>query len=154
MRKQNTERGDRVSNLIIHRVPESKATSQEERRREDEVIFERLCEEALQVGKVQYNKVFRLGPPKEGKIRPIKVMLTFVEDKTTIMSNLKKLQNAEEPFKGLSLANDLTQDEREERNRLVAEAKKQTEEDESGEWTYKVRGPPWDQQIVKLKKIQ
>ena len=44
----------------------------------------------------------------------------------------------------------MTKEEREQNKKLLTEAKKLQDEDQ-GNWTYKVRGPPWDLKIVKLR---
>lgn len=143
---------NRENNLIIHRVTESTNENQEMRRKDDELFFEKLCTEALGIGKIEPEKVFRLGPPQTEKSRPIKIVMRNIEDKVAIMRSLRNLQEAEEPYKAISVTNDLTQEERVENRNLVAEAKKRTEEENSGEFVFKVRGPPWDRRVVKLKK--
>ena len=47
----------------------------------------------------------------------------------------------------------MTQDERDEMKKLVDKAKADSEESRSGEYYYKVRGPPWSMKIVKVRKI-
>ena len=65
------------------------------------------------------------------------------------MASLGNLKNAEEPYSRISISHDMTKEEREQNKKLLTEAKKLQDEDQ-GNWTYKVRGPPWDLKIVKL----
>ncbi len=153
-KERNTVRvkpDDRERNIIIHRAPESDAENMQARKEDDTDFVMALCE-VLQVDDILVERVFRLGPPKADHIRPLKVILGSVEDKAEFMSNLYQLRSAEDVFKGLSITNDLTQSEREENKILVQKAKEMTEGDASGEFVFRVRGPPWDRHIVKFKK--
>lgn len=85
-------------------------------------------------------------------MRPVKVIFQTLDDKIEFMSSLNKLSRVEDRFKALSITNDLTQSEREENRKLVEKAKQMTEEEETGEFVFKVRGPQWDRHIVKLKQ--
>ena len=60
--------------------------------------------------------------------------------KNIVMESL--LRNAEQKFKGVAVAHDLTVKEREECKRMVAEAKVLASQDTSGEYLYRVRGYP------------
>jgi hypothetical protein len=55
-------------------------------------------------------------------------------------------------YENVSVSNDLTQTEREMEKKLWSEAKRQQISDVSGDYMYKVRGPPWARRIVKIKK--
>jgi len=61
---------------------------------------------------------------------------------------LSKLADAEEKFKKVIVTYDMTKKERE----LVAKAKQDEENDESGYFIYRVRGRPEDLRIVRFKK--
>ena len=50
------------------------------------------------------------------------------------------------------MSNDLTKTERANQKRLWEEAKKMSENDTSGEFTYNVSGPSWARKVVKIKK--
>ena len=67
------------------------------------------------------------------------------------MRNTYKLKDSDD-FKGWSLQHDMTKKQRENVKKLVAEAKKKEEEDESGEYIYRVRGPPHKKYIKRIKK--
>lgn len=68
------------------------------------------------------------------------------------MESLTKLKNADEKFKRLIFARDLTKTEREEIKHMVAEAKDLQDKDVSGEYIYQVRGAPGSYRIVKFRR--
>ena len=61
------------------------------------------------------------------------------------------------PMKIIYGSHDMTKDERKHIRALVEKAKKQTQElaqndqNTSKNWAYKVRGPPWNQRIEKVR---
>ena len=51
------------------------------------------------------------------------------------------------------MSHDMTRDERTKTKLLIEEAKSQTINDtDSKNWIYKVRGPPWDQRIQRVRR--
>jgi len=70
---------------------------------------------------------------------------------TYTCKNLYKLKHADNKFKTVIVAHDMTRAERDECKRLVADAKAQSERDVSGEYQYKVRGFPGKMRVVKLR---
>ncbi len=50
------------------------------------------------------------------------------------------------------MQHDLTKKLREDEKKLREEAKKMESEDTSGEYDYRIRGPPWARRIAKMKK--
>ena len=69
------------------------------------------------------------------------------------MRNTYKLKDVEE-FRGWSLQHDMTKEQRENVRKLVNEAKLKEQADASGEFIYRVRGPPHKKYIKKIKKDQ
>ena len=67
------------------------------------------------------------------------------------MRNIYKLKDVDE-YKGWSLQHDMTKEQRENVRKLVEEAKRKTAADESGEYIYRVRGPPHKKFIKRIKK--
>ena len=57
-------------------------------------------------------------------------------------------------FKNIKIDHDKTKQEREESKKLYEEAKRQEAADKSGEYLYRVRGPPWERKIRKIRKSQ
>ena len=151
MRKvdEEKERDSRSNNIIIFRVPETDV--KEDRVKSDKAYCLRLFNEVLGVA-VKDNdfKCFRLGKVDQS-IRPLMVQCKEKSDKNKIMESLYKLRSAEPIFKNISITHDLSISERKECKTLVAEAKKKQLE-ESGEYLWRVRGPPGQIKLIKLKK--
>ena len=68
------------------------------------------------------------------------------------MESLSKLKGTNETYNKLIFSHKLTPREREVCKKVVADAKKQEEEDSSGEFIYRVRGVPGKFAVVKLRK--
>ena len=94
--------------------------------------------------------VFRLGARGETP-RPLLVQLSSHHLKNVIMESLYRLKQAEHKFKSVIVSHDLTKSEREECKKLVEEAKELTKQNSSGEFAFRVRGPPGKMKIVKLR---
>ena len=73
-------------------------------------------------------------------MRPLKIVMKSVDDKSKIMSNLRHLKGTEEEFGKLSVKDDYTNHEREEIKAWVQKAKAKSENDPDR--VYKVRGDP------------
>jgi hypothetical protein len=55
-------------------------------------------------------------------------------------------------YKDINVSNDLTKTERVREKEPWEEAKKMKDKDDSGDYEYKVRGPPWARKVAKIKK--
>ena len=97
-------------------------------------------------------KMRRLGKRSPNKPRPLLVEFKDEEKKTNLMSNLSNLSKAPDAIKKISVQHDLTKKQRDEEKEIRERAKKMEADDESGEFNYRVRGPPWARRIVKMKK--
>ena len=155
-KKEDKSREDRECNVIVYNVKESSEPSPGIRKVEDERFFEKLCVEALKIHqKLETKNLIRLGKKSEdqGKSRPLKIIMQSKEDKNLVMSNLTKLKDADDMFKRISVTHDMTLEERDLVKKKVQEAKeKEKQHSEGGQWIYRVRGPPWNLTIVKLKR--
>ena len=128
--KNSTDRsGQRERKIIIHRAPESTETRNKTRKEEDQRLFQEVCK--IMDVEAEPERIYRLGPPREDKVRPLKVIFKGVDEKIEFKRKLKELRNAEEPYNSLSVMDGMTQEEREENKYLVMKAKKLTEEDET-----------------------
>lgn len=67
------------------------------------------------------------------------------------METTYKLRSVDK-FKGIVISHDMTKSERDQCKQLVAEAKTKESQDESGEFIFRVRGPPGNMKIVRLRK--
>ena len=81
----------------------------------------------------------------------MKVVFEDEKSKSVFMSNVRKLRTADEKFKSISKVHDMTKRERELNKEKVKQAKEKNEENESGDYQYVVRGPPWERKVVKVK---
>ena len=147
------QRKAREKNFVIHGSEEMISV-----KTEDRVNYDRnIAENVLKICKVDFTqqdivKVTRIGKfDKEKRKRPLVVTLNTTDQKRSLMKNLKLLKDTEHSLGEYRVSNDLTRAERENETRLYKEAK-QLEEQESGEFRFKVRGPPWNRRIVKVPK--
>jgi len=67
------------------------------------------------------------------------------------MESLFKLKSMEAKFKDIIIAHDMTKKERQECKALVEEAKLKNQ-NEAGDWVFRVPGPPGQMTVVKLRK--
>ncbi len=157
-KKEETEKEAREKNAIIYNVDESESPAVEDRIQADASFFSDLCTEVLGVEDIELKKIVRIGAKtqKDGsarsKPRPLKVIFNQVEEKKDFMSLLPKLKDAEERFRKISVTSDYSIEERQKIQDKVKEAAEMTENEESKNWVYKVRGPPWNLQIRKFKR--
>ncbi|ESN93310.1 hypothetical protein HELRODRAFT_181060 [Helobdella robusta] len=109
-------------------------------------IFKHLTDDA--VNDKDVIKILRLGKKKENSNRPLLIKMDNIKIKALIMSNLSRLKLLNNEFGNISLSHDLTKDQRIELKSLVDEARKQ--EAASGDFLFRVRGPPGRWKIMKL----
>ena len=125
-KKEDEEKSKRESNIIIYRAPESKHVDTKMRIDHDRQFFNQLCNSVLEIGELETVEVTRLGKKTNpDDARPLRIKLNNKLDKLKLFDSLGKLRVADTPFKSLSIADDMTQREREEVKKLVTEAKNQ-----------------------------
>lgn len=149
------DRQERAKNMIVYNVKEPATNNKEERATEDIDHMINIAKDALGVttNPGDYSAAIRLGRKHETSDRPLLVSFKAEKTKEIIFKRLGRLRDPRNAkFKHLSFSNDMTKLEREENRRLVEEAKKMENDDASGLWSYKVRGPPWSRKITKLPK--
>lgn len=152
-KKKAEEEKDKVSrtnNIIIYRVPEEGDIN--ERAKRDREFCLNLVKDALEVEIVEEDikAVFRLGKKGES-CRPLMVQFRTSITKNRVMESLYKLKDAETKYKQISITHDMTKEERIECKSLVEQAKKKQLE-ETGEFLWRVRGPPSSLKIIKIAK--
>ena len=80
------------------------------------------------------------------------VKLTDGEKKAEIFRGANKLKDSEEEsLKDIKASNDYTPAERENEKKLYEEAQKR-QKNCSGDYLFRVRGPPWSRRIAKIRK--
>ena len=152
---EQKEREQRAPNMIIYNIPESALGSLQERIDHDQHFcidtFYKVLKVKVDAGDIK--KTVRLGKKVEsGGHRPLLIQFRDRIFKNMVMESLSALKGADEPYKKLIFAHDLTIRERAECKKLVAEAKEEEQKDSSGEYLYRVRGVPGSFRIVKIKK--
>ena len=145
-------REERMKNFIIYRLPESTKDTTELRKAEENAVVKELLE-SLGVQESP-KKITRLGrfEKKDNPTtsRPIKVEMDTIEAQNVVMDNLKKLADAPEHLKNLSISYDMTVEERSIVKEKVVEARTKTQQ--SKNWVYKVRGPYWNLREIRVRK--
>jgi len=143
-----------AKNVIIYRVPESKEGTHERRNIKYYVhqMFKTLISQDFE--ETEIVKMFRLGNLgdlfDQPKTQSILVQLQNKMTKNLLMNQLSKMRESE--YKDIVISNDMSPLEREQCKKLVLEAKKMESDESSGEFVYRVRGPPGQMKKVRLKK--
>ena len=148
------EEEKRKNNLVVYGVKEAEEEEDREGRikhDKDEII--RLSKDLGLEDFTEYNimRILRMGTYDAANKRPILVELDSPLTKYKIMRNTYKLKDNTE-FQGWSLQHDMTKQQRENVRKLVEEAKQKEASDESGEYIYRVRGPPHKKYIKKIRR--
>ena len=150
--KYERDKEEREKNIIMYRANEVKGGEPEDRKNKDKDTINKVLM-AINRNDIQIKTFFRLGKfdsekHKQGKCRPIKIMLHSKEDRDSTMRNAFKLSNTdEETVKGIHLGYDMTLDERKAVEEKIAEANEKNANRTHFWW--KVRGPP---RALRLKR--
>ena len=147
------DRENRQNNIVIYNMPEQRTDDKVEWYTNERKQCMELLNNILKVGIEEEGiiKIIRLGKKDSSQCRPQLVQFRSKMQKNVAMENLSKLKTAKAPYNKVVVQPDLTRAEREECKQLVQLARKQTDEDGSGEWCFKVRGPPGQLAIVKMR---
>ena len=148
---EEKDRQNRRKNIIIIGLPESKKTASENRK-EDTRKFMGVCKNILKVNITEdsLEKIIRLGKITEDKDRPLLITLKEETKKREIFQNLNKLREVGSPLENVIIMHDLTPKQKGELKEKIEEAREKENKDESGEYMYHVRGPPWSWYIKKI----
>lgn len=113
-------------------------------------VCNNICVKAVSPGDLK--SVTRLGKKLTDKPRPLLVEFADHDLKREVMKNLPKLAECEEKLKRVRVKHDMSKGEREEAKRLYEQAKEQEAKckQDGGKFLYRVRGPPWAMNIVKI----
>ena len=153
-RNEENDREERKKNIILYNVPErTEGTHTERQQKEKEFVEELLATIGTTTEPKEVARLGRYKKPEEGqevKNRPIRVVLDSHEIQEEIMKNTPRLKDAQDPFKSVYLAYDMSIEERQTQREMVSIAKDKTANDPN--FDYKIRGPPWKMIEVKYKK--
>ena len=146
------DRNERRKNIVLHNVKEPNTNVKDERMKADKELFMKICNDTLEADLKTEDivKTSRFGEKTEDKPRPLWIALRNEDIKKKVFGKLAKLQGSE--YDDISFGHDMTKLEREQKNKLTAEAKDLEKADKEGKFRYRVRGPPWDMKVVKLPK--
>ena len=140
-----------MKNIIVYGIKEPKGTNQVEKWTQDiketQRIFPGYSE--VNLGEDHVGKVIHLGKYEETKKRPLLISIETEEKRKELFQNLHMLRKAPD---NISVTHDLTKKQREELKELMKEAKKKEENDQLGNYMYRVRSPPWGWFIKKINK--
>ena len=130
---EEAEKKRRECNLIIHGKEENG---------DDDKLFVQNLNKQISVGSVKINQIMRVGEIKANKIRPLKVVLSSPDEKNKVLYSMKNLKG-NELYKGISVTDDYTINEREMIREFVKKAKKENEmENKDSNYIWRVRGCP------------
>ena len=154
--KEVMDQNNRRNNIIIHRLPEKHDTAYtshgENRNRGEEIQAQDLIKTVLEKDMPDaILKLTRLGKADKDKTRPLLVTFKDGNTKDSFMENLKQLKGTS--YETISIQHDLTKAQRAEFQKLISEAKARQDE-ESGDWVYRVVGHPSNWTIKRRKKRQ
>ena len=157
--EQDRDVEKRRKNIVIYRVPEVNTDSVTDRNESDLAFITELLDSVFGMKQDQYEitRIFRLGRRDESSDtpRPLLLELGSLDAKESVMSNLKKLKDAQAPFKGISLSHDLTPWQRAEIKKMVEEAK-QDHINSSSEgvenFIFRVVGQGSAMRVIKVRK--
>ena len=135
-------------------IAEANTNIKGERIKHDAAIIKRIlssvCNDAVDGSEII--EIKRIGKKTDQSTRPVIVKLKNQASKRMVLLNANKLQECgEDSLNTVRMSHDLTLQEREHSKQLYIEAKRRESENPSGGFKYKVRGPPWDMRIVKIK---
>jgi hypothetical protein len=153
--KEDEAKEERQKNIIIYKLGEEQVMDREARYLKDKDIIQKILTH-LDLEEIEPKAILRLGnfdlqKHKDGKIRPIKIILHTKECRDHIMRNLYKMSNLQdESIKIAQLGYDLSEEERDVIKKTVDEAK--TLSNSSTEFFWRVRGPPWALWLKKEKR--
>ena len=140
-----------MNNIVIFRVPEQTEPDANKPKKIDQQSVQKLLS-AIGVD-AKPKQTIRLGTYKnetDGSPRPLKVTFEDQETQQEILKNLPKLKDASPELKNMSIAYDLSEDERQTVREMVKVAKEKSSD--SPNWEYKIRGPSWDLKEVRYRK--
>lgn len=144
---EEAARKRRSRNLIIHGLKEHPVQPEEE----DEQYVNELIKD-LQIGALKAKQVERLGADSvmSDKIRPLKLAFQTTEEQQKVLNNLSNLKGKEK-YKGISIKEDYTFNERQLIKEYVNQAKAQNliEAEKNTGIIWRVRGSPKNGLVLK-----
>ena len=102
--KTEDEGEKREGNIIIYQTEENVSASPEDRKKHDKISFDALCEDGLNISKIETKNIIRLGKKDENtsRTRTMKVVVENKNSKDKIMENVNRLAEAEPRLKNIA----------------------------------------------------
>jgi len=149
----------RKNNIVLYKVAEAEAEDVADRNASDLAFVTELLDSVFKMDPARHDisRIFRLGRKDYSRDSPRPLLVEFSEQKSKeqVMSSLKYLRDAGTPFKGISVAHDMSPWQREEIKRLVEQAKQEhvsvSTESVENFW-FRVVGKGAKMRVMKVKK--
>ena len=135
---QEKEREKRSTNIIIYGIDENANSEEENVDNQNDKNFINSFMETIGLN-VEPKQIVRIGKAAENKKRPLKLVMNNKIDKENVMKRLGNLKSNEN-YRGISVRDDYTLEERELIKEWVAKANDKNKKENTDEW--KVRGTP------------
>ena len=149
------DREDRKHNIIVNGMNESSATEKEDVIAEENNILRKLFDKMEIDAKATSENIkfkTRLGTKEPGKQRAFLVKFHDVRVRDDVLRNGKKVSES-----GVRIKPDLTKIEREEDvkfRKMIDEENENDPKDDSGDYRWKIAGPPGNLRKVKVRDIK
>ena len=144
------DKEERQNNIIIFNVPEQDTNTKEK----ESSFFKSMCTKTLEMSDEPIVKISRIGNvDRPGYNRPIKVCFEQLWNKRMFLSCLHKLKNNEN-FSNITISHDMSKEDRLRNKELLRQAYEMNKTNQSNDFKFKVRGPPWEMKIVKVYQKQ
>ena len=152
--KEDKKKKQKKNNIIMYRMPESNKELESEKIEDDKSVVRSFLKNILKI-QCEDNAIKtirRLGKSK-GDVRPLLISFQNLETKGLVFQNLSKLKDADESYRRISIAHDMTINERNQCREQVIECKDKQSKNESGDWIYRVRGPPGAMKVIRVRRL-
>ena len=149
------EHDKRKDNIVLFNAEEATTILKDERVKHDIKLFTDLCSACeVYMSPAQIISTTSLGKKKEdGTPRLLVIKLCDNSIKRTVLRNVNKAKSlSDDRLNNIRVNHHPTANDRIMAKQLYEEPKTRQQNDTSGDFCYKVRGPTWDMKIVKLKK--
>ena len=149
--EEEREQKLRSKNVIIHGVSESKENDDKKAEDHDQNFVKMLFKDANTTICFKYCK--RIGQKNDQNKRPIKVILQSENEKATLINSLSNLKG-KDTYKGVSVTEDFTRNQRDIIKIWNDKAKQKTREEQDETTVWRVRGDPKNGLYLKKFKIK
>ena len=118
----------RSLNLMCFYMVESKSANSKERQRSDEEQFRNLCG-AIGIDTVEIKSMFRIGIPKSGSNRPLKIVLNNKRERKQILDKVRLIKSVDDKsLKKCVITKDFTPRQREENKANVMNVRRKVDQ--------------------------